>query len=122
MTYQKASADLPPAYWDCPGWCPERKQRLQDTCPQCPVGAQEREMEEELEAALDERVGDAWREWGRDNLLEHVYKVSYLADAPDDSWTATTARLVQIFKGQQSRLERIDEYNRRQAALQRKNG
>jgi hypothetical protein len=79
-------------------------------------------MDADLESTLDERLGDRWREWGKDSLLEHVYKVSYLADTPEDSWTVTTAKLVQIYKGQQNRLERIDDYNRRQAALQRKNG
>lgn len=119
MTYQKASADLPPAYYDCPGWCPENRESRETPCGQCPVEAQEREMLGELEATLDERLGERWKEWSIDSLLAHVYKVSYLADKPDDMWTATTARLVGIYKGQQNRLERIDDYNRRQAVKQK---
>lgn len=79
-------------------------------------------MEQELEKLLDERVGPAWKKWGRENLLEHVYRVSMLAETPQDEWTTTTARLVSIFKGQQNRLERVDEYNRRQARKNRTDG
>lgn len=81
-------------------------------------------MERELEAALDERVGPEWKKWGRDVLMETVYKVSYLAaeGADESSWTVTTTRLANIYKSQQNRIERIDDYNRRQAMKQRRDG
>lgn len=91
-------------------------------CNQCPAKAQEQEMEQELEKLLDERVGEHWKKWGRENLLDHVYRVSWLSESPSDEWTTTTARLVGIFKGQQNRVERTAEYNRRQAAKERRNG
>lgn len=119
IAYQNASLDLPPSYYDCPSWCPEKREKCEDFCNQCPVKAQEDEMKSELEESLDERVGEHWRKWGIDNLLKHVYEVSYLAEGNPDNWTVTTARLVNIYKGQQNRIKRIEDYNREQSRKQK---
>ena len=109
------SDDTPPAYWDCPKWCPEQKERRSKPCEACPGEAQERDMERELESTLEERLGDAWRPWGIPGLLRTVYEVGSLVETDDSEWTVTTARLVGIYRSEQSRQRRVDDYNRRQA-------
>lgn len=119
MTYQRLSDETPPAYWDCPKWCPEQKERRESPCEACPTADQDREMKRELEQNLTERLGDAWRPWGVDGLLRTVYEIGYLAETDDSEWTVTTARLVNIYRSEQSRQRRVDDYNRRQAQRQR---
>jgi hypothetical protein len=76
-------------------------------------------MRDDAEQALDERVGEHWRKWGIDNLFKQVYEISYLAEGDDADFTTTTHRLVTIYKGQQARIRRVEEYNRDQANKKR---
>lgn len=115
MTYQSDSIDLPPSFYDCPGWCPEKKEQAFDYCETCPVGHNEREMKSEIEGLLDERVGPRWKDYGLDGLLRTIYEVGYIATQDPKEWTVTTARLVGIYKAEQSRQERVRDYNQRQA-------
>jgi hypothetical protein len=96
-------------------WCPEKKERCEDFCEQCPVKERDEEMRQEMEQTLVERIGDSWKRWGIDNLLKQVYEVGYLAEGNPDEFTTTTNRLVTIYKGQQARIRRIEDYNREQA-------
>jgi hypothetical protein len=73
-------------------------------------------MRSEIEQTLDERVGDHWKRWGIDNLLRHVYETGYLLEANPETFTVMTAKLVNIYKGQQNRIRRIEDYNREQAS------
>jgi hypothetical protein len=73
-------------------------------------------MREEMEQTLSERVGEVWKKWGIDNLLRQVYEIGYLAEGSDSEFTTTTHRLVTIYKGQQARIRRIEDYNRDQAS------
>lgn len=79
-------------------------------------------MEEELQKLLDERVGEGWRRWGVQGLLRHVYEVAYLAEGDQDTWTTTTARLVGIYKSEQNRIRRVEDWNREQARKRRADG
>lgn len=122
MTYQKSASQMPPAYWDCPGWCPEERAAKETPCRQCPAEAQEREMLRELEHTLDERVGPRWRDWGLEGLMRHVYETAHISEGDPSGWTVTAAKMVGIYKGQQARIQRIDDWNRRQAQKGRANG
>ena len=115
LAYQSAAQDLPPSYYDCPVWCPEKKERCEDFCEQCPVKERDDEMRQEMEQTLDERVGEPWKRWGIENLLKQVYEIGYLSEDDVSTFTTTTNRLVTIYKGQQARIRRIDDYNREQA-------
>lgn len=119
LTYQVSAQDLPPSYYDCPVWCPETRSKCEDFCNQCPIKSREEEMRDDMTQMLDERLGDSWKKWGIDNLLKQVYEVSYLAEGSDADFTTTTHRLVTIYKGQQARIRRIEDYNRDQASKKR---
>ena len=79
-------------------------------------------MERELEYSLDERVGPEWKRWGTENLLSHVYETAYIAEGDQSEWTVTTAKMVGIYKSQQNRIQRIEDWNRRQSQKGRANG
>lgn len=79
-------------------------------------------MGEELESVLEERLGEKRRQWGVEGLLKTVYETAYLSETDDSSWTVTTARLVNIYKSEQARQRRVEDFNRRQAQRQRAAG
>jgi hypothetical protein len=105
------STGIPPKYYDCAaGFCGDHQKRLPEPCRQCPVEASRLEFEKETVRELDKRVGDGWKEFGLEDLVRTVYQVSGLEI--DDRTTYQAARLIRIFKNEESRRQRADGYNR----------
>jgi hypothetical protein len=98
--------------------------RPADSCDECPVTEANREFKESAAALLAKRVfkgKDSSLEyrWSLDSLIRTVEQIAgFAADAGEtgtgENWTVVTARLVSIFRHEQYKARRIDDWNREQ--------
>lgn len=105
---------MPPENDDCGNECPNGEAKSNGFCEDCPVKEANDEFKELATAELEEKLKGEWQKYGFDNLLETVYDILEISrNLERKYWTVKTDRLVSILEGVKSRIERIDEFNRR---------
>lgn len=85
-------------------------------CDGCPKQEERKAFQEAAEGYLDERLGDKWKRYGFDNLVEQVLDVLDVerASVSNLSLTTKTRKLLDIVENERRRMKRIDEWNARQ--------
>jgi len=118
LYFARSLGELEPSFSDCPSLCPDDIENTRDGryCETCPRYEAEIEFKEQCEHYLQERTGDQWRKYGFKNLLNAVLDVRDLKGLPRNKLTAITGDLLNILESERGKMERIDEWNRRQKA------
>ncbi len=116
LEYWHKQESLPPKFYNCPNWCGDKQKKLPDHCQACPVQVADKEFRAETIQLLDKRIGDEWKQYDFDSLVNTVYQVSSIAEKDDSDWTVQTARLVGIFQGEQAKRQRTVNFNSNQAS------
>ncbi len=101
LYYSNSQSDKSPEHWEC------------KNCAEC---AEERaDFEENLKSDLQREIGEKWKKYNLDSLLQTVVDVSEIESNSQNSlsWTIKTDRLVKILKSERSRIERIQNWNSR---------
>jgi hypothetical protein len=117
LVYQHSINDLPPVFDDCPKIChiynEKERDGNKDYCTGCDVGIAKASFEQEAKAILDERLGNKWKKYKFEHLLNLVYDAFDLKESGIDL-TVTSEIMVSILVSEQNRQRRIEDYNRRQ--------
>jgi hypothetical protein len=117
---QRELEKLDPDYDDCPLYCHDDELRPADSCAECPVTQANEAFRESCAELLKRRVfKEGESAWSLDTLVRSVEQVACLAVAAGEtgqheSWTTTSTRLVAIFRHEQFKARRIDDWNREQ--------
>ncbi|HEV2864341.1 MAG TPA: hypothetical protein VGX48_25305 [Pyrinomonadaceae bacterium] len=126
MYLHRGLAELHPQFDECPGVCGETGRARDEggPCGECPVRELEAGFEEETRQELEEECGEALRRWSFETLYFDVQTAMVAArrvkrGTYPRGCTALEARLIDIVRAEQSRAERIDLWERRQAMKRR---
>lgn len=76
-------------------------------CEGCPIKKEDKRFQKETLVALDERVGEEWKQFSFIGLQRAVGDIMDLEDAGDSlDWEVGTDMLVKIFRSEMNQYER----------------
>lgn len=96
-------------YDDCGSVCGQTQKPSGEFCGGCPIMKADKRFRKETHAALDEKPGAEWKEYGFDFLQTTLFAVMDLEDEPD--LFVGTEILVNILKNERNKIERVERQN-----------
>ncbi|HXG86535.1 MAG TPA: hypothetical protein VNI84_21130 [Pyrinomonadaceae bacterium] len=99
-------------YSECPDVCGQTGDAAKDFCSGCPIRKEDVRFERETLKELEKATGDKWKKYGFLQLQEAVINAMLLDDENRiDTWYVGTELLVNIFRIEKRKLERVEHEN-----------
>lgn len=113
--YGRILGNIEPKFDDCGSVCGQTEKPAKDFCAGCPVKKAQDNFKKGTIKFLEQRLKGKWQKYGYENLLQTVSDVSDLSEnLHRDRWTLMTERLIGILKSERMKVDRVDEFNRRE--------